>query len=232
MKSNCRRSMLEIVPLRANLSTLKLFEQPVKNHKKKQVLEIRALNMTLDLPTLNQWFNLDYTKKFWGMDGYSDDELRLYYNKEIEKKGSVFYVILIDGFLIAYFEVYYAVLDEIGRIQRFGDNDIGLHFLLGPGKQIITRLPNLILHLTRKLLILAVDYLFTYGNANAVVVEPDVDNSAANDLARRIGFRFCRRLQLSYKMANLYRFSKNDFKNLYRFTNLSNNSTNTFKIPF
>lgn len=221
MKSNRKENMKEIIPLKASLSSLRRFEHRVTG-KQNQVLEIRLLNKETDLPMLNRWFNLDYSKKFWGMDGYTDEQLFFYYSQQIERSGAAFYVILIDGHLIAYFEIYYAASEEIGSNQRFGDKDIGLHFLLGPGKDIIRCLPNQILHLTRNLLILAIDYIFTYGNTDVIIVEPDIKNISANELAKRVGFTFCCEVKLSNKTANLYRFCGQDFKKLYRFTTLSN----------
>jgi RimJ/RimL family protein N-acetyltransferase len=47
-------------------------------------------------------------------------------------------------------------------------------------------------------------FLFSFDDIQNIYGEPDIENSKANALVKKAGFRFLKRQRLSYKTANIY----------------------------
>jgi penicillin amidase len=82
---------------------------------------------------------------------------------------------------------------------------------MAPPRYLITKLPDRSAHFSKEVLLTTLHFMFSVPGTDRIIVEPDAANSAANKLVARTGFRFQKEIQLSYKKANLYWYTKEDF---------------------
>lgn len=160
-------------------------------------LEIRALSLTRDIPVIHKWVNMDYAKAFWQMQG-PYKEFYHHYEKFLSGGLGSSIVFFFPGDInpVAQMDFYNAQLDEVGAMYESQPDDIGIHLLMGPNTKRVKGL-------TTSVMVSGISYLFSIG-AKRIIGEPDVNNVNANQLVKRLGFQLVKRVQLSYKSANLY----------------------------
>ncbi|MGN7788033.1 GNAT family N-acetyltransferase [Niabella sp. 22666] len=167
-------------------------------------LEVRPLSLTRDIPVLHKWVNMEYAKTFWQMDG-SYKRLYNHYEQFLASGlgGSLMFFYPGNPMPVAQMDYYNPKLDEVGSMYEVQDEDIGIHLLMGPPTNPVSRL-------TINVMICGISYLLVSG-AKRIIGEPDADNKNANQLVKRVGFQFMKPITLSYKTANLYILEKTEF---------------------
>lgn len=167
-------------------------------------LEIRPLSLTRDITVLHQWVNMDYTKKFWQMEG-SYTQIYHHYDKFLSSGAGDSLMFFFSGSStpVAQVDFYNPMLDELGTMYDVQEDDIGIHLLMGPPVQPVKGL-------TTNVMLCCISYLFIMG-AKRIIGEPDMNNEKANKLVKRVGFEFVKPVTLSYKTANLYFLEKDQF---------------------
>jgi RimJ/RimL family protein N-acetyltransferase len=166
-------------------------------------LAFRSFNLETDLDLIYQWVNMDYTLKYWQLDGSRERVLDLYYNIQRNSHGHSF-IGLLNGRPVCQFDVYRVLADEIRQFVTADENDCGFHLLMGPNEKPI---PGLSLALIHAML----SYYFSFSAAERMYAEPDISNQRSNLLLQRTGFRFIQSIQMSYKIAHLYCLTKQAF---------------------
>lgn len=200
------------LPMRINMREFPLFKHREEYNSHDELI-IRRMMIQKELPIIYRWLNLHYSERFWQMSGVTMEQLCA----KFEERGEAsHFVITVNKAVIAYFELYIPFSDELALHYEFDLRDVGFHFLLGPGKEVIESLPNQIFNLTRNLLVFIIHYTFKYSDARVIYVEPDVNNTAAVKLAMNVGFESIGVINLSYKSANLFAFSKSKFYKSYK----------------
>ncbi|TAN02238.1 MAG: N-acetyltransferase [Chitinophagaceae bacterium] len=173
-------------------------------------LEIKPLCLQSDIPIVHRWTTQPYTQKFWQVQ-CSVEELYNQYLKLLKEGMLNAFIVLLKGLYVAQVDVYPVLKDELAAHYPAQPTDFGLHLLMAPYKNIIRSYPRRLEHLSQDVLITALSFLFSSGSIQRAVAEPDCRNGTANLLAQEVGFRMIKKIQLSYKEANLYEYTKDAF---------------------
>jgi acetyl CoA:N6-hydroxylysine acetyl transferase len=166
-------------------------------------LAFRSFNLDTDLDLIYQWVNMDYTLKYWQLDGSRERVLDTYYNIQRNSNGHSF-IGLLNGKPICQFDVYRVLADEIRQFVTADEDDCGFHLLMGPRDKMI---PGLSLQIVNTFL----DYYFSFPQARKMYAEPDISNLRSNYLLQRAGFEFIEAITMSYKTANLFCLTREQF---------------------
>ncbi|MEO9020988.1 MAG: GNAT family N-acetyltransferase [Ginsengibacter sp.] len=170
-------------------------------------LIIKPLHLPRDINTIHQWVNQPYAKTFWQMDG-PVEMLYHHYEKVLSSGNGYSLMCFLDNVPVAQVEFYKVSSDEVKVHFDYTETDFGIHLLMGS-----YNLP--LADLSRNVMITAIAFLFTL-DIGRVIGEPDALNEKANKLVEDVGFRFIKKIKMSYKTANLYIYEKADFLNKYK----------------
>ncbi len=168
------------------------------------VIKVKPLCLTRDIRPIHQWVNMEYTKTFWQMD-WPYAKIYHHYRCFINSGLGYSLMFFIDDIKrpVALMDCYLAHADEVGKLYEVAPEDFGVHMLMAPQKNKISRLST-------NVMITGLSFLFSLG-VERIIGEPDARNSSANELVKRVGFRFVKEIEMSYKKANLYFCDKKDF---------------------
>jgi len=169
-----------------------------------KTISFRSLDLETDLEMIYQWVNMPYSLAYWQLDGDKKRVWDTYYNIQRNSNGHSF-IGLLDSDPICQFDVYRVLADEINQYLTAGANDCGFHLLMAPNKSPV---PNLSFTVVRAFL----DYYFSFAEAFIMYAEPDVSNARSNGLLQKLGFVYRQSILMSYKTANLYSFTRNDYQ--------------------
>lgn len=165
------------------------------------VFELRPLDMELDIPLIHNWVNRDYAV-YWEMNGFSVEEVKnTYYN--ILEKAQV-YIGKFNNNVAFLLECYSPEDDIVGRYYESQKGDKGMHILVAPSEKPI---PNF----TWNIFTVILDFIFSDGKNQRIVVEPDARNHKIHLLNKRAGFVFQRVLDLPHKQAHLEFCTREDY---------------------
>jgi acetyl CoA:N6-hydroxylysine acetyl transferase len=167
-------------------------------------LAFRSFNLETDLDFIYGWVNMDYALKYWQLDGDRERVLDTYYNIQRNSNGHSF-IGLLNGKPICQFDIYRVLADEIRQFVTADQHDCGFHLLMGPNEKTI---PGLSLALINAMLA----YYFSFPEAERMYAEPDISNMRSNYLLQRVGFQFIQGITMSYKQANLYCLTREQFQ--------------------
>lgn len=165
------------------------------------VFELRPLDMELDIPLIHNWVNRDYAV-YWEMNGFSVEEVKnTYYN--IQEKAKV-YIGKFNNNVAFLLECYNPEDDIVGKYYESQKGDKGMHILVAPSEKPI---PNF----TWNIFTVILDFIFSDGKNQRIVVEPDARNHKIHLLNKRAGFVFQRVLNLPHKQAHLEFCAREDY---------------------
>jgi acetyl CoA:N6-hydroxylysine acetyl transferase len=157
---------------------------------------LRRLDLDRDLDLLHSWMNDPEVARFWKMP-WSRDEIGSYLGRQERSTHSTPYLAELDCTPIGYLELYRADLDPLAQYYDAREHDAGLHALMGPTEY---RARGLVTDLLRTVTTWQLD---ADPRATRVVIEPDVENERAIQLAELAGFRRSMDLDLPNKRAAL-----------------------------
>ena len=163
----------------------------------------RSLQLNTDLDTLHDWVNQPYTRRYWQMN-VDKESLISTYSKILNNPLAHSYIGLYNGKMVCQVDLYHAGTDELKDHIPVSSGDCGLHILMLPPRQSIKGL-------TEAMLRAFIRFYFSFAAASSLYGEPDCRNTAANIAARKAGFQFLRPITMSYKTANLYSITKQQF---------------------
>lgn len=183
--------------------TVELIQQSLTLHNSEAFthghgISWEIIDLSKHLPAIYQWVRLPYSREFWQMDHLSFDELHKHYSQILNGSDSTSLIGYFDGNPICQVELYDCTYDEISQHYDARTGDIGLHFLMAPNTANTIHGVSLIMMRSILSLLLGVE-----GIAR-VMGEPDTRNDKANSLVRKAGFVFLKKINMSYKQANLY----------------------------
>lgn len=165
------------------------------------VFELRPLDMELDIPLIHNWVNREYAV-YWEMNGFSVEEVKnTYYN--IQEKAQV-YIGRFNNNVAFLLECYNPEDDIVGKYYESQKGDKGMHILVAPSEKPI---PNF----TWNIFTVILDFIFSNGKNQRIVVEPDARNHKIHLLNKRAGFVFQRVLDLPHKQAHLEFCTREDY---------------------
>ena len=172
--------------------------------QKKLSISIRQLCINTDVEFIFDWVNQEYAKRFWQMDGRPKQQLRETYKYILSSDFAQSFVALLHGTPVAQLDVYHALQDEVSLLYDAQKGDYGVHFLMAPNKRPISSLSSCVFQSF-------IEFLFTYNEVQRIIGEPDAENQHANKLVKRLGFQFQKQITMSYKTANLYFCTRDNF---------------------
>ena len=166
-------------------------------------ISFRSLDLSMDLKMIHDWVNKDYSKQFWQLHGSRALIENTYYSIQ-QNPGTHSFIGLHNGKPVCQIDIYLVAFDELGDHVLAGKQDTGMHFHMAPPMKPI---PGLSLMLMRSFLA----FYFSFPDAENMFGEPDAENDKANRLVERAGFRFIRPITMSYKRANLWVCTREEF---------------------
>ena len=166
-------------------------------------ISFRSMALETDTDMIFDWVNRDYALKYWQLNGSRQRVFDTYYNIQRNSNGHS-YIGLLDKKPICQFDVYRVMADEIIQYITADGNDCGFHLLMAPNDSPVQDLSLLV---TRTFL----QYYFSFQEARRMFAEPDIENQRSNRILQRAGFGFLQGIRMSYKTANLYCITKDEF---------------------
>jgi RimJ/RimL family protein N-acetyltransferase len=166
---------------------------------------LRAFDIDADIPVLHEWVNLDYSKKYWQMDGPIEN-LEEAYIKHLGVDYSHPYIGLINREPAFTIELYWATKDEVGKYYPFQLGDYGFHMLIAPAKKKIH-------NYSFYALTTCMEYFFSHSKVHRMIGEADVNHEGTHNLITKVGCEFHKSLTLPYKTSNLTFCTPEQFRN-------------------
>lgn len=194
------------------MNTIKtLFIKPDKTDKilyrtkqDRDEISFRSLLPQNDINFLYTWVHLPYSKTFWQQD-VSKGNLLALYKETIANPMQHSFIGLCNGQPVCQIDLYAVETDELSGHIPCQQNDCGFHLLMHPPKQSKKGLSLLMLRHF-------IEFYFSFPQGERLFAEPDRENNLANLLAKKAGFQLLKSIQLSYKTANLYCITKQEFQ--------------------
>jgi RimJ/RimL family protein N-acetyltransferase len=166
-------------------------------------ISFRSLELDSDINFLYDWVNRPYTKRFWQLNG-SKSLLYDTYRDILNNSHAHSFIGCYNSQPVSQVDLYNIAADELKDHIDYVADDCGLHLLMLPPAQMSKGLSLIMLrHFIR--------FYFSFPVAKRLYAEPDKENTLANRLASKAGFGFLKTIELSYKTANLYLITKNQF---------------------
>lgn len=143
---------------------------------------------------------------FWNMQKMSKHEIVAFYENMQNGKTSMAFIGYFHNNPLFLLEIYDPKSEGLGELYDYQKGDIGMHFLIKPKEENIT-----VHGLSFYVIYHVIDFIFTLFPANRIVVEPDIRNEKIHNLNVRAGFKYEKKVRLSYKEAHLAFCTKDDF---------------------
>ena len=166
-------------------------------------IAFRSLNLATDIDTIHDWVNQPYTRRYWQMN-VDKPSLRETYTTLLNNSQTHSFIGLFNNKIVCQIDCYLVAADEIKEHVLTSPGNCGLHILMLPPRELQKGL-------TEAMLKAFIKFYFSFGAAQTLYGEPDHRNIAANIAAKRSGFEFQKQITLSYKTANLYSITKQQF---------------------
>ena len=184
----------ELIPLITDWRTLTVdaYEEKLPELGR---LRLVRVDPAADAELLHDFVTRPHTT-FWGMSGYTVDEVREVYAFLDSLDTHHAYTIVLDDEPIGIFQTYEPGADPVGERYRVRPGDIGMHLLLAPGRNR----PRALLDGLKPAF---ARFLFADPAKDRIVVEPDVRNGAALARLEREGFTFDDEIDMPDKRAQL-----------------------------
>jgi RimJ/RimL family protein N-acetyltransferase len=174
-----------------------------KYQESDQTISFRSLQLETDIEFLYDWVNRSYSKRFWQLNG-SKSLLYDTYQSLLDNPNAHSFIGCRNDQPVCQIDLYNVAADELKDYTDHATDDCGLHLLMLPPQQMQK---GLSLCMLRHF----IQFFFSFASAAKLFAEPDKENVLANRLAEKAGFIFLKTIQLSYKTANLYCITKQQF---------------------
>lgn len=188
-------------PLPGMLSNELLFY--LNNKHENNSIAFRSLDLSIDLDTIHHWVNQPYTLRYWQLN-VDKASLHKIYSTLLENPLTHSFIGLFNDKIVCQIDCYAVAADELKNHADPTPGNCGLHILMCPPRELKKGL-------TDNMLKAFIKFFFSFGAAQTLFGEPDHRNTAANYAAKRAGFEFQKQITLSYKTANLYSITKQQF---------------------
>ncbi len=179
-------------------------------------IAIRSFSISEDSETLYQWVNQDYAA-FWGMQGYTVDQVRQEYTKLLEPDHYDIFVGMYQDQPVFVLERYHPQLDVVGTLYPAKFDDCGIHIIVAPSN---TRIPNFTWYVFTAIM----EFVFKDTSVNRILVEPDIRNKKMFALCQRIGFSLDKVIELPHKTAQLAFLEKDTYQQFKFLPNINKRS--------
>jgi RimJ/RimL family protein N-acetyltransferase len=169
-------------------------------------ISFRSLRLSTDLDMIHGWVNQVYARRFWQLNG-TKTLVENTYADLLKNPWAHSFIGLFNDQPVCQVDLYLVAGDELRSQLDAGPDDCGLHFLMSPPSQLPK---GLTVHTLQAFL----GFYFSFQLAQRIYAEPDKENDLANLLARKAGFRYIKTIDMSYKTANLYCLTHDQFQSI------------------
>jgi RimJ/RimL family protein N-acetyltransferase len=166
-------------------------------------IHFRSLDLEKDLSLIHSWVTQPYAEKFWQLN-VDPQALLAIYESILSSPIAHSFIGLLDNKIVCQVDLYHVSAEEIREHVPNHPGHCGLHILLCPPRESRRGL-------AAALLKAFVQFFFSFDEAQALYGEPDAANTVACVAALRAGFQFQKQITLSYKTANLYAITREQF---------------------
>jgi RimJ/RimL family protein N-acetyltransferase len=167
----------------------------------------RSLDLKSDIDTIHRWVNKPYARRYWQMNISRESLIETYVGILANPLAHSF-IGQYDGRIICQVDLYHVSADELKDHVPALPGNCGLHILMLPPRESFKGL-------TESMLKAFIRFYFSFSAAGCLYGEPDARNTAATTAALRAGFKFQRTITMSYKTANLFSITKQQFHATY-----------------
>lgn len=167
-------------------------------------LRLLRLAPEQDADLVHSWVR-EERARFWGMNGWSRDEVRDVYAFLDSLDTHHGFLMTVAGEPAGVFQTYEPLHDPVGEVYPARAGDAGIHLLLAPAARTV---PNF----TATLLSGLVRFVLSDPAKDRVVAEPDARNAKAIGRFTSFGFETGPRVQLAEKEAQLVFLSREAFE--------------------
>ncbi|WP_407710092.1 GNAT family N-acetyltransferase [Arthrobacter nitrophenolicus] len=157
-----------------------------------------------DADLVHSWVR-EERAKFWGMNGWSRDEVRDVYAFLDSLDTHHGFLMTVEGEPAGVFQTYEPLHDPVGEVYPARAGDAGIHLLLAPAARPV---PNF----TATLLAGLVRFVLSDPAKDRVVAEPDARNAKAIGRLTGFGFQAGPKVQLPEKEAQLVFLGREAFE--------------------
>lgn len=172
-------------------------------------ISLRPLNLTTDIETVFEWVNQEYAHRHWQKDNGPVRQLRQTYELILHSDFAQSFTGFMNDIPVCQLDVYHAPKNEISLAYNAHPGDYGINILLSPAYEKASGYSVC-------MLLTFLEYFFLQEEVHRIVGEPATDDLPANELLSILGFQFHKRINLSYKRANLYTCTKDNFREAIR----------------
>jgi penicillin amidase len=159
------------------------------------MLRLLRLSPEDDADLIHSWVS-EERARFWGMNGWSRDEVRDVYRFLDSLDTHHGYLMVVDGEPAGIFQTYEPEHDPVGEVYPVRPGDTGIHLFLAPAAAPV---PNY----TPRLVAALMRFALSDPAKDRVVAEPDARNSKAIRRLAGFGFEPGAIVQLAEKEAQL-----------------------------
>ena len=161
------------------------------------------VNPVADLELLHRW--LTHPKSaFWLMQNAARADVEREFREIAAAADRAAFLGLYRGTPAFLVERYDPAKSELAGVYRPQPGDVGMHFLVAPTTRPVTGF-------TRAVIVTIMEMLFSELSTSRVVVEPDVHNTAVQELNAYVGFRIIDTVPLADKNAFLSVCTRDDY---------------------
>ncbi|WP_299602843.1 GNAT family N-acetyltransferase [uncultured Aquimarina sp.] len=179
-------------------------------------IDIRPFWLSEDSETLQEWVNMDYAF-FWGMQGYTLQQVRQEYARLMEPEHYDVFVGVFQGKPIFVLERYNPKEDIIHTLYPSQHGDCGIHIIVAPP---YVKIPNFTWYLFTAIM----EFVFKDPNVDRILVEPDIRNKKMFALCQRIGFQLDKIIELPNKTAQLAFLTRESFDKMKSISKINKRS--------
>ncbi|OQP58240.1 IucA/IucC family protein [Niastella vici] len=162
--------------------------------KEEVTISLRPIDLDRDLEMLHEWFHREHAIRIWKMN-WPISELETYYRTLLAGDLLYAYIGEANGEPGFYFEVYWAIRDQVGEYYDVLPTDYGTHQYIAPvdpKKKYVSPSTQCM-----------VDYVFAQPQVGKMVGEGSVDSLASLMNKLHVGFRVEKVIEMPHKKANL-----------------------------
>jgi hypothetical protein len=168
-------------------------------------IAIRPLCLHTDIETIFDWVNLEFARQMWQKDNGPMRQLKQTYELILQSDFAQSFVAVMNDSLVCQLDVYNAAKNEISLVYQDLPGDYGINILMSPAFDKASGLSVCILQTF-------LEYFFTMDEVHRIIGEPSIDDLPANELLMILGFQLQKKINLSYKYANLHTCTRANFR--------------------
>ena len=172
-------------------------------------IAIRPLCINTDIETIFDWVNVEFARLAWQKDNGPLRQMKQTYELIQYSDFAQSFVALMNDTLVCQVDVYHASMNDVSLAYPALPGDYGINVFISPS---FDKASSLSVCMMQAFL----EYFFSTDEVQRIIGEPAVEDLPANELLTILGFQMQKKINMSYKYANLYTCSIDNFREAIR----------------